>query len=121
MKMILAIILVLFLVFYWLFAQSDRHLNRNKHNQLPKGRLKHLQDNYYEDEVGLIWELQPQIKNKFHQPDHEVEIINNHYPNVDGTFSLDPKNPNFKFLSKNNLSNNTSYAALSKERESISR
>ena len=48
------------------------------------------------DEKGLSWELQPHIKNKFHQPDQEIEMVINPYPNVDGAPTIDLKNSNLK-------------------------
>jgi hypothetical protein len=110
MKIILIVLIFILLVSYWIIGQSDWHLNRNKHNKLPEGGLKHHKDNMYVDETGLTWELQPHIKNKFHQPDQEIEMVKNPYPNVDGLLTFDPKNPNLKFLSK--IKNRGSYEAI---------
>ena len=104
------IVLILLIVIVWIIGQSDWHLDRNKQNQLPIGNLKKVDNNIYEDNNGLIWELQPHIKNKFHQPDVESEIIKNPYPNVDDTLTFDIKNPNLKFLSE--LENGGSYEAI---------
>jgi hypothetical protein len=100
MKKILLLLVVVLISILWISGQSDWHIDRNKQNKLPAGVLKSLNGNLYEDEVGLVWELQPQIKNKFHQPDQESEIVENPYPNVDGHLSFDTKNPNIKFLSR---------------------
>ncbi len=82
-------------------GNSGWHLNRNQHNKLPKGELKKvIEDKMYKDDNGLLWELQPAIKNKFHQPGGEVEKPENPYPKVDQELDFDPKNPNLKFLSK---------------------
>ncbi|MFT7361921.1 MAG: hypothetical protein ACI9UV_000110 [Algoriphagus sp.] len=110
MKIILIVLISILLVSYWIIGQSDWHLNRNKHNKLPEGGLKHLNDNMYVDETGLTWELQPHIKNKFHQPDQEIEMVKNPYPNVDGLLTFDPKNPNLKFL--HTVKNRGSYEAI---------
>lgn len=99
MRITLVVLIVILVASLWMMGQSDWHLNRNKHNKLPEGRLNHLKDNSYEDEVGLIWELQPTIKNLFHQPDQEIQIPVNPYANVTGAPEIDPKNPNLKFLS----------------------
>ena len=48
----------------------------------------------------MIWELQPAIKNKFHQPGHEVPKPDNPYLGLQLQKDYDPKNPNLKFLSK---------------------
>jgi len=97
-----AIILILIvIVAFWIMGNSDWHLDRNKHNKLPEGNLKTIvKHETYEDENKLIWELQPAIKNKFHQPDHEVEMVDNPYPNLEYTKPFDTKNPNLKFLSE---------------------
>ncbi len=112
MKIFFLIIIFLLLISLWLIGQSDWHLNRNKHNKLPVGELKALKDDLYKDEAGLIWELQPHIKNKFHQPDsgEEIEIPDNPYPNVNGTLPFDRENPNLKFLSRTD--NGGSYEAI---------
>jgi hypothetical protein len=112
MKIILIVLLFMLLVSYWIIGQSDWHLNRNKHNKLPKGALKHFEEHMYVDETGLKWELQPHIKNKFHQPDQEIEMVNNPYPNVNKRLKFDPKNSNLKFLSK--IKNKGSYEAILK-------
>ncbi|KAA3636892.1 MAG: hypothetical protein DWQ02_07545 [Bacteroidetes bacterium] len=85
---------------FWFYGNSGWHLNRNKFNKLPIGDLKHLKGPVYVDDVGHFWELLDQKKNIFHQPDHEVELIENPYPNVEGSFEMDTKNPNLKFLCK---------------------
>jgi len=97
-----AIILILIvIVAFWIMGNSDWHLNRNKNNKLPKGNLTTVvKHETYEDENKLTWELQPSIKNKFHQPDHEVKMVDNPYPYLEYTKPFDPKNPNLKFLSK---------------------
>lgn len=91
-------------------GQSDWHLNRNKHNKLPEGDLKMLQENIYLDSLGQRWELQPHIKNKFHQPDHKIEQVNHPYPNLDVAPTLDLENSNLKFLRK--TENGGSYEAI---------
>lgn len=97
---LLILLAFILLASLWYIGQSDWHLNRNKHNKLPKGKLELRADKLYEDEAGLLWELQPHIKNKFHQPDHESDMVEDPYPNLDGTLIFDPKNPNLKLLSK---------------------
>ena len=89
-----AIILILIvIVAFWIMGNSDWHLDRNKHNKLPKGNLITIvKHETYEDENELIWELQPAIKNKFHQPDHEVKMVDNPYPYLEYTKPFDTKN-----------------------------
>ncbi|MDB4728227.1 hypothetical protein OAF63_05510 [Saprospiraceae bacterium] len=98
--MFFVILIVILAVSLWLMGNSKWHLERNKHNQLPKGSLSLVEDSFYKDEAGLIWEKQPHIKNKFHQPDTVSKKVDNPYPNIIGTLEFDQKNPNLKFLSK---------------------
>ena len=106
------LIIVVLILIVWFIGESDWHLDRNKHNQLPIGNLKKVETNLYEDKSGQSWELQPHIKNKFHQPMEESKTIENPYPNVDDTLKFDTKNPNLKFLSE--LDNGGSYEAILK-------
>ena len=110
MKTRLIMLIVILIVSLGTIGNSGWHLNRNQHNKLPEGGLKHLKDAIYVDDKGLIWELQPHIKNKFHQPDQEIEMVINPYPNVEGDLVIDLKNPNLKFLSK--IDNGGSYEAI---------
>jgi len=52
-----------------IFSYSDYHLKRNRNNRLPKGNLTLVKENSFVDEIGNIWEIQPNYKNEFHQPD----------------------------------------------------
>lgn len=68
------------------------HLERNRFNLLPVGSLTPVRDadpnftyreggsNSYQDELGLIWELEPDWKTEFHQPEGHKESPNP-YPN----------------------------------------
>jgi len=112
-KMTLLLITILALgISLWFAGQSNWHLNRNINNKLPTGDLKHLEDNRFTDEAGLIWELLAQSKNIFHQPEEgeEVKIVDKPYPNVGKTLAFDIKTPNYKFLSA--LDNGASYEAI---------
>jgi hypothetical protein len=51
-----------------IFSQSNFHLNRNRNNQLPEGQLARLDEITFLDENLNKWEIQPNIKNQFHQP-----------------------------------------------------
>lgn len=109
MKIFLAIVAILVITFL-ILGNTAWHLHRNQYNQLPKGVLQHEQGDFYKDETGTMWELQPAIKNKFHQPSQPVEDIANPYPNVSKKIEMDAKNPNLKFLSVQEK--NTSYEAI---------
>lgn len=98
---ILVIIVVLFILAF-IAGHSKWHLERNKHNIRPEGNLTKTQGDFYRDEAGVLWELQPHVKNIFHQPDKPVPANDNPYPNVDQTKPYDPNNSNLKFLAKTN-------------------
>lgn len=99
-KIILILLPVLLLGTFFIIGHTDWHANRNKHNQLPQGVLTLIEGSLYADEAGLQWELQPHIKNKFHQPDQAGEKPLKPYPNVLAELTFDPENANLKFLSK---------------------
>lgn len=101
MKLALLSILVLLLGIFWFMGQSDWHLHRNKHNIEPQGGLKQLSEKVFTDDIGRMWERQPAIKNKFHQPaaGEEMGVLDHPYPNVEGEIEFDSANPNVKFLS----------------------
>jgi hypothetical protein len=110
MKITLIVLISILIVSYWIIGQSDWHLNRNKHNKLPEGRLEHCGKKMYLDEAKLTWELKPAKDNVFHQPDQKIKMVNNPYPNVDGWLEVDCQNPNLKFLSV--IKNGESYEAI---------
>lgn len=111
MKIFLGILILVIGISIYFMGQSKWHLQRNQHNQLPTGKLTLHEGRIYEDERGLQWELQPHIKNKFHQPDGPVEAIENPYAKVvDENLKMDINNPNLKFLCK--LDNGGSYEAI---------
>lgn len=110
MKFFLFALVIILLIAFFLVGRAEWHLKRNLLNQLPTGNLTHLKGHSFLDESGLSWELQPAIKNKFHQPGHQVTKPANPYPNVKGDIEYDPKNSNLKFLSK--LHNGGSYEAI---------
>ncbi len=95
----------------YFMGQSDWHLQRNQGNRLPEGKLIHHAGAIFHDQQGLEWELQPAIKNKFHQPKEPVNPVESPYPTlVDTTLLMDVKNPNLKFLCQQE--NGASYEAI---------
>ncbi len=110
-KMIFSLLIILVLMaILWSMGQSDWHLNRNVHNEIPKGEMKFVEEGLYKDTLGLLWELQPPEKNLFHQPDERIAPVDNPYPNIEYKKPIDLDNPNLKFLSK--LDNGGSYEAI---------
>jgi hypothetical protein len=112
MKNIIIVFSVLLTGSFFIYGYSETHLNRNKYNILPSGILKIDKDGAYRDEDSLVWEMQPQIKNKFHQPDNEVLPIKDPYPNVKPPPEFDSNEPNWKFLSQCKDSNGSFEAIL---------
>jgi hypothetical protein len=110
MKKITLLVLLFSILLLWFSGQSDWHLDRNKHNKSPNGNLTKTKKDTYEDSDKMVWELQPAIKNKFHQPDKVGEAVEKPYPNIDDAPAYDAKNPNLKFLSK--AKNGGSYEAI---------
>lgn len=104
------IISIAVLASFFLTCQLPWHLNRNTHNVLPFGQLTLTEANSYQDEHQLIWELQPQQLNIFHQPKTPIKLVELPYPNMDQAPVLDLENPNLKLLSKTN--NGASYEAI---------
>lgn len=110
MKKYILIIFVILLTGLLFFTFSDKHLNRNQHNKLPKGYLTEVSENIYQDEAGLIWELQPHSMNIFHQPDKAVEASDKPYPILENPPQFDNENSNLKLLCE--LASGASYEAI---------
>ena len=100
MKKIWLWVLAVIVGAFFVLSRSNFHVKRNTHNLLPVGMLTPSGDVLYKDEVDRIWELQPQIRNKFHQPPGPVPPVPIPYPNVVGSLEFDSHNPNWKLLSK---------------------
>lgn len=95
-------VILILLIVLAVVSRGDWHLKRNRLNKLPDGRLILKEGSIYTDESGVLWELQPQSKNIFHQPeDTPLTAIQNPYPNVTPQLEFDPYRPNLKFLSSN--------------------
>lgn len=95
-------ILFSFLAVCWAMGQSDWHLERNAHNDLPTGVLTLKNDMLYSDSSGREWVRLPSHMNAFHQPGHPVAAPSQPYGNAINklTFEYEPNNPNLKLLSK---------------------
>lgn len=59
------ILLILFLYFK---IMKDHHLNRNKYNIPPVGRLSLIRNNTYRDENGILWIKRGFFKSVLHNP-----------------------------------------------------
>ena len=98
-KVIIILLLAIILLF-WISSYGDWHVKRNRNNKLPVGQLKLVQGKQYKDERGLVWVLQPNANNIFHQPDiTPVPPVSVPYPNITPPPEYDQDYPNLKFLS----------------------
>ena len=100
-RLIVAGILIVIVVAYWIASYGDWHLKRNRKNILPNGKLALVEGSFYSDQSGISWELQPDEKNLFHQPANTPVPVGVPipYPNVDPPPNYKPDYPNLKFLS----------------------
>lgn len=96
---ILSTLLSALLITCWIMGQSSWHLDRNRYNALPEGKLTLVKDSLYEDAGGREWILLPASMNAFHQPDHPVAAPARPYGDAVTSIPYDKDNPNLKFLS----------------------
>jgi hypothetical protein len=99
--LVLGLIVVMIVVAYWIASYGDWHLKRNRNNILPYGKLTLQDDGLYLDDSGIVWELQPDRNNLFHQPDSTPVAagVPLPYPNMKPPREYKPDYPNLKFLS----------------------
>ncbi len=111
MKKFVLIVLAVLLAGLLVFSFSGLHSNRNNNNRFPKGFLTQKDSVTYQDEVGLIWEIQPHGANTFHQPDALPVVTHNQkYKVLENSPRIDPEHPNVKLLCL--LPSGTSYEAI---------
>jgi hypothetical protein len=58
---------ILFLLFLY-FKMKDNHLNRNKYNVSPVGKLSLIRNNDYRDENGILWIKRGFFTSVLHNP-----------------------------------------------------
>lgn len=111
MKKRILIVLAILLIGLLIFSFSDLHVNRNSNNRFPMGFLTQKDSVTYQDEAGLIWEIQPHSLNTFHQPDALPLITEDMiYKDLENSPLIDPEHPNIKLLCL--LPNGDSYEAI---------
>jgi hypothetical protein len=91
----------LFFLFFLFFLYKTYHVNRNKYNVLPVGRLTLIKHNKYRDENGILWIKRGFFKSVFHNPfkyyvfetydtqtpsSSEVKILKSHFDAKQMTF-----------------------------------
>lgn len=101
-KVLWVIIPVVVFACFWVCCFLDWHIKRNDHNQLPVGQLVLVAEDQYEDEAGLLWELQPHSANVLHQTKQDTAGLVTIYPHMDVPPQYDPENPNLKLLCEQN-------------------
>lgn len=65
---ILIIIALLFYLNYSKIPSYKKHVNRNKYNIFPKGKLINIKDNKYKDENNIIWIKRGFLNSLLHNP-----------------------------------------------------
>ena len=67
---ILLILIILIIIYknYDKIPSREDHINRNKYNVFPAGKLTHVKDNTYVDNDGIIWIRRFFINSIFHNP-----------------------------------------------------
>ena len=68
--LILTIIIILIIIYkkYNKIPSKADHINRNKYNIFPVGELKHIKENTYFDNNGIIWIRRTFLKSILHNP-----------------------------------------------------
>jgi hypothetical protein len=110
--LIVAVLILVIIGAYWVASYGEWHMKRNRRNFLPKGNLVKSGEKLYLDEAGISWELQPDSKNIFHQPEVTPvpSGVKTPYPNISPPPEYKPDYPNLKFLSM--LENSDSAEAI---------
>lgn len=72
------LIALLTLFNYIKIPSKEEHINRNKYNIMPVGKLTNIEDNKYIDENGVIWLKRNFIQSILHNPfnNYVFETIN---------------------------------------------
>ena len=115
--MILHILLILIIIIvyknYDKIPLKEDHINRNKYNVFPDGKLIYVKDNTYVDNNGIIWIRRFFLNSIFHNPfeyyvfetydsnktsSSEVEILKTDFDNNNQNF----KPPSYNYYSSFN-------------------
>jgi len=65
---IIVLLLVIFIINIKKIPTKEEHINRNKYNIMPVGKLTNIENNKYIDENGVIWLKRSFIKSLAHHP-----------------------------------------------------
>ena len=72
MKYLLYILLIIILIIvyknYHKIPSKTDHINRNKYNVFPVGKLSHIKGNTYIDNAGIIWIKRTFLTSLLHNP-----------------------------------------------------
>jgi hypothetical protein len=79
---ILLILIILIIVYknYDKIPSKEDHINRNKYNVFPAGKLTHVKGNTYVDNDGIIWIRRFFLNSIFHNP-FENYVFETYDPN----------------------------------------
>ncbi len=80
--LIIIIIMIIIIVYknYDKIPSKEYHINRNKYNVFPAGKLTHVKDNEYVDNDGIIWIRRFFLNSIFHNP-FEYYVFETYDPN----------------------------------------
>ena len=97
MKIILIIIIIIVIIYnnYDKIPSKIDHINRNKYNVFPVGKLRHINNDNFIDENNIIWKRRSFFRSILHNPfkyyifetysDHqsssEVEVLKSDFDN----------------------------------------
>ena len=65
---LLIIIIIIFYKNYHKIPSKEDHINRNKYNVFPVGKLRHIKGNTYIDNAGIIWIKRTFLRSLLHNP-----------------------------------------------------
>ena len=68
MYLLILIIFIILIINYSKIPSYRNHIHRNKYNVPPVGNLKHIQNNKYIDENGIIWMKRGFFTSLLHNP-----------------------------------------------------
>jgi hypothetical protein len=71
---LLIIIIIIVYKNYHKIPSKEDHINRNKYNVFPVGKLRHIKGNRYIDNAGVIWIKRTFIKSLLHNPFKYYEV-----------------------------------------------
>jgi len=81
--LIIILVLLISIIFYKNYHKIPSkfdHINRNKYNVFPVGKLRHIKDNTYVDNNEIIWVRRSFLASALHNP-FKYYVFETHSPN----------------------------------------